>query len=44
MSTDILHKEWLLLAKKHCDDQLLIACLWEKIGKKLQVKIGIITI
>jgi predicted metal-dependent HD superfamily phosphohydrolase len=34
MSTDILHKEWLLLAKKHCNDQPLIACLWEKIAKK----------
>jgi predicted metal-dependent HD superfamily phosphohydrolase len=34
MSTDILHKEWLLLAKKYCDDQALIACLWEKIAKK----------
>ena len=34
MRTDILHKEWLILAKKYCDDQLLIGCLWEQIEKK----------
>ena len=44
MRTDIVYKEWLPLAKKYCDDQLLIAYLWEKIEKNMQVKTGIITI
>ena len=34
MRTDIVYKEWLPLAKKYCDDLLLIAYLWEKIEKK----------
>ena len=33
MSIEILHKDWLLLAKKYCEDSLLIASLWNKIAK-----------
>lgn len=33
MNSEILHKEWLLLAKKYCHDPLLITSLWKEIAK-----------